>query len=179
MIKAGSDDADQLTTNVDCCQVQPLVVALVPLLSASFHLSCIVGSQGQVLQTTMSGHQSGGDEVVKGQTVKGSESTPQTLHSLVNSFSQWVDPLRIVMSGLSILDIVSCLESLEALCVGVVDILGKGNKLRRRRSVGSRHFVWRTGQWCRTQRLMLLLAAHVRHGLIWSSLPLPQDPSVH
>ena len=26
---------------------------------------------------------------------------------------------------------------------------------------------------------MLLLAAHVRHGLIWSSLPLPQDPSVH
>ena len=26
---------------------------------------------------------------------------------------------------------------------------------------------------------MLLLAAHVRHGLIWSSLPLPRDPFVH
>ena len=28
------------------------------------------------------------------------------------------------------------------------------------------------------QQLTLLLAAHVRHGLIWSSLPLPQDSSV-
>ena len=26
---------------------------------------------------------------------------------------------------------------------------------------------------------MLLLAAHARHGLLWSSLPLPQDLSVH
>ena len=39
--------------------------------------------------------------------------------------------------------------------------------------------MWRMGRWCKTQQLMLLLAAHVRHGLIWSSLPLPQDPSVH
>ena len=30
----------------------------------------------------------------------------------------------------------------------------------------------------KTQRLTLLLAAHVRHGLLWSSLPLPWDPSV-
>ena len=26
---------------------------------------------------------------------------------------------------------------------------------------------------------MLLLAAHARHGLLWSSLPLPWDSSVH
>ena len=37
---------------------------------------------------------------------------------------------------------------------------------------------WRTGGWCKMQRLTLLLAAHVRHGLIWSSLPLPRDSSV-
>ena len=29
------------------------------------------------------------------------------------------------------------------------------------------------------QQLTLLLAAHVRHGLIWSSLPLPRDSSIH
>ena len=39
--------------------------------------------------------------------------------------------------------------------------------------------MWRMGRWCETQWLMLLLAAHVRHGLIWSSLSLPRDPSVH
>ena len=39
--------------------------------------------------------------------------------------------------------------------------------------------MWRMGWWCKTQRLTLLLAAHVRHGLIWSPLPLPWDSSVH
>ena len=39
--------------------------------------------------------------------------------------------------------------------------------------------MWRMGGWYKTQRLTLLLAAHVRHGLIWSSLPLPWDSSVH
>ena len=67
----------------------------------------------------------------------------------------------------------------EALYLGIVNVLGEGNESRRRqRSVGSRHFVWRTGQWCKAQWLTLLLTAHVRHGLIWSSLPLPRDPSV-
>ena len=80
----------------------------------------------------------------------------------------------------SVLDVVPCLELLETLHMGIVNILGVGDELRRRRRiVGSRHFVWRTGRWCRTQRLTLLLAAHARHGLIWSSLPLPRDPSVH
>ena len=70
------------------------------------------------------------------------------------------------MGGPSILDVVLCLELLEALCPSVVDILGVGDELRRRRSVGGRHFMWKMGQWCRMQQLMLLLAAHVRHGLI-------------
>ena len=35
------------------------------------------------------------------------------------------------------------------------------------------------GRWCKAQRQKLLLAVHARHGLIWSSLPLPRDPSVH
>ena len=64
----------------------------------------------------------------------------------------------------------------EALYLGIVNVLGEGNESRRRqRSVGSRHFVWRTGQWCKRQRLTLLLSAHDRHALIWSSFPLPQD----
>ena len=49
------------------------------------------------------------------------------------------------MSGLSILDVVLTLESLEALHAGIIDILGIGDELRRRRSIGSRHFKWRTG----------------------------------
>ena len=43
-------------------------------------------------------------------------------------------------------DIVAALEPLEALRPSIVDILGIGDELRRRsRSVGSRHFEWRTG----------------------------------
>ena len=83
------------------------------------------------------------------------------------------------MGGLSILNVEPCPELLEAFCPSIVNILGIGDELRRRRSVGSRHFEWRTGGWCKAQRLTLLLTAHVRHGLIWSSLPLPQDSSVH
>ena len=126
-----------------------------------------------------SGHQPRGDKVVQGETIKGTESTPWTLHSLVNHFGRWISPVGIIMGGPSVLDVELCLELFEALHPGVVDILGVGDELRRRRSVGGRHFVWRTGQWCKIQRLTLLLAAHVRHGLIWSSLPLPQDPSIH
>ena len=84
------------------------------------------------------------------------------------------------MSGMSPLDVVPSFELFEALGMSIVDVLGIGDELRRRRrSVGSRHFVWRTGGWCKMQQLTLLLAAHVRHGLIWSSLPLPRDSSVH
>ena len=51
----------------------------------------------------------------------------------------------IIVSGPSVLKVVSGLELLEALHMSIVDILGIGDKLGRRRSIGSRHFKWRTG----------------------------------
>ena len=50
------------------------------------------------------------------------------------------------MSGSGILDVVLRLELLEPLSTGIVDLLSIGDELRRgRRSVGGRHFEWRTG----------------------------------
>ena len=89
---------------------------------------------------TMSSNRPRGDEVDKGKTVKSPKSTPQTLHSLVDSFSRQIGPPWIITGGTGILDIVAGFEPLEALCLGVVNILGVGDELRRRRSVGSRHF---------------------------------------
>ena len=59
-------------------------------------------------------------------------------------------------------------------CPGHRRQVGKKRKKRQGQT-----FRWRTGWWCKTQQLTLLLAAHVRHGLIWSSLPLPWDLFVH
>ena len=51
------------------------------------------------------------------------------------------------MGGPSIFDVVVSFETFKALHLGIVDVLGIGNELRRRRrSVGSRHFKWRTGR---------------------------------
>ena len=45
------------------------------------------------------------------------------------------------MSSSRVLDVVPRLELLETLGAGVIDVLGVGNELgRRRRSVGVRHF---------------------------------------
>ena len=45
------------------------------------------------------------------------------------------------MSGTSVLAVVRSLELLEALHLGIVDVLSEGNKSRRRgRSIGGRHF---------------------------------------
>ena len=55
------------------------------------------------------------------------------------------DTVRIITGGPSILDVESTLELLEALHLSIVNVLGIGDELRRRRSVGSRHFKWRTG----------------------------------
>ena len=146
MINTGPDDTDQLLTSVDCPQVWPLVVTSVPLLRASLHLNRIVGHQGQMLQTTMSSHGTSRDEVVQGESIEGTESAPRTFDDLIDHFGQRVDPVWIIMGGPGILDVVLRLELLEALCASVVNILGVGDKLRgRKRSVGSRHFEWRTG----------------------------------
>ena len=45
----------------------------------------------------------------------------------------------IITGGPSVLDVVVTLESLKALHLSIVDVLGVGDKLRRR-SVGGRHF---------------------------------------
>ena len=80
------------------------------------------------------------------------------------------------MGSMGILLVEDGLVLFEALCLGVVNILGKGDKSGRR-SIGVRHFMWRMGWWCRRQQLTLLLVAHARHALIWSFFPLPQDSS--
>ena len=118
----------------------------VPLLHASFHLSHIVGHQGQTLEMMTSSHRPRGNEVVQGQTIEGMERTPRTLNGQINRLGQWISPMRIVVGNSSVLDVVAALELLEALCPSIVDILGIGDELRRRRrSVGSRHFEWRMG----------------------------------
>ena len=50
------------------------------------------------------------------------------------------------MSSPSVLLVVQGLELLEALHLSVVRIGGEGDQSRGRRSIGSRHFVWRAGQ---------------------------------
>ena len=171
---------DQLTGDIDRLRAGTLIVLTIPLLRAAFHLCHIVGRQGQSLQATMSGNGTSKNEVVQRQRVQGSLHHPRTLGSLIDNFGRRVDPVGIVAGGPGVLDVVPRLELLETLGAGIVNVLSIGDELgRRRRSVGGRYFEWRMGRWCKTQRLTLLLAAHVRHGLIWSSLPLPRDPSVH
>ena len=146
MVQPSTNNPDQLMTSVDRPQVWSLVITPVPLLCTSFHLSRVVGHQGQTLETMTSGHQPRRDEVVQQQTVKGTERTPRTLDSLVHRFGRRIQPSWIVASNTGILNVVVALEPLEALRPGIVDILSVGDELRRRRrSIGSRHFKWRTG----------------------------------
>ena len=86
-----------------------------------------------------------GDEILKGECVKSPLRTPGTLDGIVDVFHHQVSPLQIVASSLGVLLVEDGLVLFEPLCLGVVDILGKGNESRRRRSIGSRHFVWRMG----------------------------------
>ena len=87
MVQSSTNNPYQLTTRINHLGVRPLVVAPVPLLCASLHLSRVVGSQGQTLETTTSGHQSRRDEIIQRQTIEGTERTPQTLDSLENCLS--------------------------------------------------------------------------------------------
>ena len=112
----------------------------VPLLRTTFHLCRIVGSQGQTLETTASSYGPAGDEVVQGQPVKGVLRAPWPLHSLEDIFGHWITSPWIVASTSHVLDIVGGFEPLEALHPGVVNILGEGDKSRRRRNIGSRNF---------------------------------------
>ena len=65
---------------------------------------------------------------------------------MINNLGRRIDPIGIVASGPSVLDVVPRFELLEPLSTGVVDVLSIGDELRRRRrSVGGRHFEWRMG----------------------------------
>ena len=130
-----------------------------------------------MLQTMTSGNRPQSDEVLKRVCVEGPLRTAGRLDGVVNIFSHQVGPTRIVMGGEGILLVEDGVVLFKALHLGVINILGEGNKSRgrRRRSIGGRHFMQRMGQWCKRQWLMLLLSAHDRHALIWSSLPLPWD----
>ena len=88
-----------------------------------------------------------GDEVLKGKSIEGPLRTPTRLDGIVNIFRSWAGTMRIVTGTTSILLIEDSLVLFEALCVGVVDVLGEGHKSRRSRSIGSRHFMWRMGRW--------------------------------
>ena len=146
MIDPRPDDTDQLLTHIDHLQVRPLVITPVPLLHTAFHLCRIIGRQGQVLQMTVSSHGASRNEVVQGKRVEGPESTPQTLHRLIDGFGQQIDPIGIISSSPRVLDVVPHLELLEPLSAGIVNVLSIGDELRRRRRrVGSRHFERRTG----------------------------------
>ena len=92
----------------------------------------------------MSGDGTRGDEVVQRQRIEGAESATGTLGSLVDCFSRRISGVRIITGGLSLLDVELRLKLLEPFSAGVVDVLSVGDE-RRRRSVGGRHFLWRTG----------------------------------
>ena len=64
---------------------------------------------------------------------------------MIDDFGRRKGRVRIVASGSRVLDVISRLELLEPFGTSIVDVLSKSDKLRRRRSVGSRHFEWRTG----------------------------------
>ena len=88
----------------------------------------------------MSGHGTSRNKVVQRERIEGSESTPRTLDGLIDCFCRRIDPVGIVASSSSILDIVLCLELFKALGVSIVDVLGVGDELRRRRTISGRHF---------------------------------------
>ena len=146
MVDPCPNDTDQLSTHVDRLRVRPLIITSVPLLHAAFHLRHIVGRQGKTLETVTSSYGPRRNKVVKRKRVKGPESTPQTLYSLIDRFGHRIHAVGIVASSPRVLDIVPCLEMLEPLRMGIVDVLSIGDELgRRSRSVGSRHFMWRMG----------------------------------
>ena len=137
MIQTSPDDTDQLSAGVDCPQLRPLVVTSVPFLCAVFHLCSIIGSQGQMLQMTTSCHGASRNKVVQGKRVERPESTPWTLHCLIDRFGQRVQTIGFVASSPHVLDVVLRLELLKALGASIVDVLGIGDELGRRgRSVG-------------------------------------------
>ena len=94
-----------------------------------------------MFESTTSDHGTSINKVLKGETIKGPHQATRTLGSLINIFGPWIRPMRIVMGDTSVLAVVRGFEPLEALHLGIVDILGKRDeRIGRSRSIGSRHF---------------------------------------
>ena len=62
----GRDQSDQLLTGVNNLRPRTLVIAFVPFLGATTHLSGVVGSEGNMLEMAMSGNGPCLNEVLKG-----------------------------------------------------------------------------------------------------------------
>ena len=140
MVKTGTDDTHQLTAGINNIQPWTLVIALVPFLGTMMHLDGVVGSKGETFEMTASSNSPCLNKVLKGETIKSPLGTSRTLRGLVDVFSLRIGPTWIVTSGPGVLAVVIGLKPLEALHLGIVDVLGEGDESRRRRSVGSRHF---------------------------------------
>ena len=112
MVNPGADHTDQLLTDVNCLRRSTLIIPPIPLLRAAFHLCRIVGRQGESLEATTSSYGTSRDEVVQGERIKGPESTPWTLHGLIDGFGGGINAVRIVTGGPHVLDVVPRLELL-------------------------------------------------------------------
>ena len=124
MVNPSANDTDQLSANVDCLRAGTLIVSTIPLLRVVFHLCRIVWRQQQQLEVTASFHDTGRDKVIQQKRIKGAESTTRTFDGLVDGFGQGVNTVGIVASGPHVLDVVPRLETLEALSMSIVDVLG-------------------------------------------------------
>ena len=99
----------------------------------------------KTMTATASGNGTSKDEVVQRQRVQGSLRHPRTLGGLIDHLRRRINAIGIVASSSCVLDVVPRLELLETLGAGIVDVLSIGDEMGRRRSVGGRHFEWRTG----------------------------------
>ena len=66
MVDPRPNNTDQLPADVDGFRVGTLIVLTIPLLHAAFHLCCIVGHQGKMLEVVASGDGASKDKVIKG-----------------------------------------------------------------------------------------------------------------
>ena len=77
--------------------------------------------------------------------IEGPLGTPAQLDGIVDIFHHQVGTTRIIPGATGIVLIEDGPVLFETLHLGIIDILGEGDESRGRRSVGSRHFVWRMG----------------------------------
>ena len=87
VVNPGTHYTDQLLGHVDRLRTGTLIVPAIPLLSAAFHLCCVVGRQGQTLEVATHSNGTGRNEVVQRQRIEGPETTPRTLDGLINCFN--------------------------------------------------------------------------------------------